>query len=120
MTSQSAPIEQVAHLLRHARQVVVLTGAGLSTPSGIPDFRSPESGLWEHTDPMEVASLASFRFRPERFFAWLRPLARHIAHAHPNPAHYALAALEQAGYVKQVITQNIDGLHTQAGSQNVL
>jgi NAD-dependent deacetylase len=69
---------------------------------------------------MEVASLTTFHLRPERFFAWLRPLAAQIANARPNPAHQALANLEEAGLIKAVITQNIDGLHQVAGSQVVL
>jgi NAD-dependent protein deacetylase/lipoamidase len=107
-------------LLREAQAAVAFTGAGVSTPSGIPDFRSPGSGLWENVDPMEVASLASFRYHPERFYAWVRPLAATMQHARPNPAHRALAALETAGRLKAVITQNIDELHQRAGSLHVL
>jgi NAD-dependent deacetylase len=98
---------------------VVLTGAGVSTPSGIPDFRTEGSGLWTHYDPMEVASLTLFRHQPEKFFDWMRPLARQIMEARPNPAHLALARLEEAGYIRAVITQNIDGLHQRAGSRQV-
>ncbi|MCB0114025.1 MAG: hypothetical protein KDD84_08035, partial [Caldilineaceae bacterium] len=68
--------EQVCDLLLASRHTVVLTGAGISTQSGIPDFRSPESGLWEHVDPFEVASIWGFRRQPERFYTWLRPLAQ--------------------------------------------
>ena len=100
--------------------MVVLTGAGISTPSGIPDFRSPQSGLWEKYDPFEVASLNAFRYHPEKFYNWLRPLARDIQSAQPNPAHLGLARLEQAGFVTQIITQNFDRLHQRAGSINVL
>ena len=113
-------IQKASSLLRSARHAVVLTGAGISTPSGIPDFRSQGSGLWSKDNPMEVASLSAFRRRPEQFFAWLRPLAAQIAKACPNPAHQALADLEKAGLLKVVITQNIDGLHQAAGSQTVL
>ncbi len=112
-------IEQAADLLRSARYAVALTGAGISTPSGIPDFRSPRSGLWEQVDPLEVASIYGFRRNPERFFAWIRPLARLIAEAEPNAAHLALAQLEQMGILKALITQNIDTLHLRAGSQVV-
>jgi NAD-dependent deacetylase len=112
-------IQHAAHLIKQARQVVALTGAGISTPSGIPDFRSPQSGLWDQVDPAEVASIFSFRQHPERFFAWVRPLAALIDQAQPNPAHYALAALEQQGKLQAVITQNIDNLHSQAGSKTV-
>ena len=98
----------------------VLSGAGISTPSGIPDFRSPENGLWGQFDPMEVASLLSFRYNPNHFFEWMRPLVEKIDQAKPNPAHFGLARLESAGYIQTIITQNIDGLHQRAGSRNVL
>jgi NAD-dependent deacetylase len=106
-------------LLREADYAIALTGAGHSTPSGIPDFRSPESGLWTLVDPLEVASLFAFRLRPQHFYDWIRPLARLMVEAGPNPAHFALARLEAAGLIKAVITQNIDGLHQKAGSQRV-
>jgi NAD-dependent deacetylase len=109
-----------ARLIRAAQRGVVLTGAGFSTPSGIPDFRSQGSGLWTKYLPMEVASLTTFRRQPELFYDWLRPLASHMLSAQPNPAHLALAKLEQAGFIKTIITQNIDGLHHRAGSQNIL
>ena len=108
-------IEYAAELLRKAKYAVALTGAGLSTPSGIPDFRSEGTGLWSRDEPMEVASLSTFRTDPERFFVWFRPLASLIFNADPNPAHVALAELEKAGRVKSVITQNIDALHHKAG-----
>ena len=102
-----------------SKRVVVLSGAGISTPSGIPDFRSPNTGLWAKHDPLEVASLSAFRYHPERFFEWMRPLATLIYEARPNAAHYGLAKLEQKGHLQAVITQNIDVLHQRAGSQNV-
>lgn len=113
-------IRQAAALLRSARHAVVLTGAGISTPSGIPDFRSPGTGEWERVDPMEVVSLTTFHSRPERFYAWLRPMATKMASATPNPAHLALAELERMGILKALLTQNIDGLHQMAGSQHVV
>lgn len=115
-----AKLERVAALLRNARHAVVLTGAGISTPSGIPDFRSPGSGLWEKDDPMEVASLYALRRDPQRFYRWVRPLVSLMRQAQPNPAHIALAQLEAAGRIQAVITQNIDGLHQRAGSRVVL
>lgn len=115
-----AAIEFAADLLRQAKQAVVLTGAGISTPSGIPDFRSEGTGLWSRDEPMEVASLTTFRVAPERFYAWFRPLARQIFHAQPNPAHTALAKLEKAGRLSAILTQNIDALHRKAGAQNVV
>lgn len=113
-------IGSAAALISSRRNAVVLSGAGISTPSGIPDFRTPESGLWSHFNPMEVASLSAFRYQPEKFFAWLHPLAKKMFEAIPNPAHYALAILEKAGYLHTIITQNIDGLHQRAGSRQVL
>jgi NAD-dependent deacetylase len=117
--TQSA-IQFAADLFRGAKRAVALTGAGLSTPSGIPDFRSEGKGLWSHDEPMEVASLSTFRTAPERFFQWFRPLASQIFNALPNPAHQALAELERAGRLQAVITQNIDVLHQKAGSQRVI
>jgi len=111
-------IERAAELLHEARRVVALTGAGISRPSGIPDFRS-EDGLWARDDPMLVASLAGFRADPHRFYNWVRPLVDTIEVALPNPAHFALAQLEHEGRLSAVITQNIDGLHQRAGSGNV-
>jgi len=107
-------------IIRGSKQGVVLSGAGISTPSGIPDFRSTNSGLWEHANPMEVASLLSFRYHPEVFFEWMRPLAQKISLAKANPAHLGLAQLQNAGYIQTIVTQNIDGLHQKAGSQHVL
>lgn len=109
-------LRRAAELLSQSDYAVALTGAGVSTPSGIPDFRSPDSGLWNHVDPFRVASLAAFRRDPKAFYDWLRPLAGLVRDAQPNPAHLALARLEALGVVKAVITQNIDRLHHKAGS----
>lgn len=113
-------IDFAAELLREARHAIVLTGAGLSTPSGIPDFRSAGTGLWSHDEPLEVASMATFRTHPERFFDWFRPLAAQMVYAQPNPAHFALAHLEEQGRLQAVVTQNVDMLHQKAGSRHVL
>src|SRR5258705_13996955 len=118
-TTQTA-LEDAAELFRKAKRVVVLTGAGFSTPSGIPDFRSEGTGLWSRDEPLEVASLMTFRTHPERFFEWFRPLAGRIFYAEPNAAHYALAELEQSGRLRAVITQNIDLLHHKAGSKHII
>jgi NAD-dependent deacetylase len=112
-------VEKAAEILRVARHAVAFTGAGISTPSGIPDFTSPGTGLWERFDPMEVASIGIFRNNPEKFYSWLRPLLQKIWAAEPNPAHIALAQLEKAGILKAVITQNIDDLHQRAGSSKI-
>jgi NAD-dependent deacetylase len=113
-------IRRAAELFLAASYPVALTGAGISTPSGIPDFRSPDTGLWSKADPMAVASIFAFRTQPEAFYEWMRPTARLFLEAKPNPAHFALAELEQMGLLKAVITQNIDNLHQQAGSKRVL
>lgn len=118
MTPSPAVARAIA-LLRQAKYVVALTGAGISTPSGIPDFRSPESGVWGQVDPMEVASIYAFRQNPAAFYEWIRPLAQTILKAQPNPAHFALASLEANGRLQAVITQNIDLLHSKAGSHTV-
>jgi NAD-dependent deacetylase len=113
-------VRTAAELICNAQKGVVLTGAGSSTQSGIPDFRSAKTGLWQRYDPMEVASLLSFRYHPEKFYNWLRPLAHDMVYSLPNPAHVAIAQLEAAGHIQYVITQNIDGLHQKAGSKNVI
>ncbi len=113
-------IERLAQLLSRARYAVALTGAGVSTESGIPDFRSPGSGLWEQYNPMEVASIEGFRSNPTRFYEFWRWRFAHLADAQPNITHRVLAQLEARGYLKRVITQNIDDLHRRAGSTRVL
>jgi NAD-dependent deacetylase len=100
--------------------VVAFTGAGHSTASGIPDFRSPDSGLWEKHNPMLVASVWAFRLNPKTFYDWIRPMADLLLAARPNLAHDALADLEAMGFLKAIITQNIDNLHQRAGSRRVL
>ena len=116
---EQTKIDQARRLIQESRHLVAFTGAGLSTPSGIPDFRSKGTGLWERFDPMEVASLTTFRTAPTRFWDWKRPLMRQIWQAQPNPAHMALAQLEAQSRLSAVITQNIDGLHQRAGSRAV-
>ena len=127
MTNSAGPalatimaIEDAAELFRKAKRAVALTGAGISTPSGIPDFRSEGTGLWSRDEPMEVASLSTFRTSPERFFHWFHPLASQIVNAQPNSAHTALAEIENAGYLQTIVTQNIDALHQKAGSKHVV
>jgi len=118
-TAVEESIQKAADLLRKAQHAVVFTGAGISTPSGIPDFRSQNTGLWERFNPMEVASIGVFQSHPEKFYGWLRPLLQNIWSSDPNPAHHALAQLEAAGILKAVLTQNIDDLHQRAGSKKV-
>ncbi len=118
--SAGQQIRAAAELIASSRHAVALTGAGVSTPSGIPDFRSPGTGLWTRVDPMAVASIHTFRTRPEVFYEWMRPTAQLFLEAKPNPAHSALAELEEMGLLRAVITQNIDNLHQRAGSKRVL
>lgn len=113
-------MEQATALLRGSEYTVALTGAGISTPSGIPDFRSQRSGIWYRVDPFEVASLWSFVECPDRFHDWLRPLLRRAYTARPNLAHRILARMELVGRVASVITQNVDSLHQRAGSRCVV
>jgi NAD-dependent deacetylase len=118
--SLEAEIERAAALIRQSRHMVAFTGAGHSTASGIPDFRTPGSGLWEKDDPMLVASIWAFRLSPESFYRWIRPMVSTLLTAVPNPAHVALADLEELGLLRTIITQNIDNLHQRAGSRRVL
>jgi NAD-dependent deacetylase len=113
-------IQHAADLIRAASYVMVLTGAGVSTPSGIPDFRSPSSGIWNKLDPIAVASIWGYHEHPELFYRWFMPLARQIRQARPNPAHFALAKLEGVARLNLLVTQNIDGLHQTAGSRHVV
>jgi NAD-dependent deacetylase len=113
-------IKRAAELVRNSHHMVAFTGAGHSTASGIPDFRSPGSGLWEKANPMLVASIWAFRLDPKSFYDWIRPMTDTLLNAVPNAAHIALAQLEEMGILKAVITQNIDNLHQRAGSRRVL
>ena len=107
---------EVAELIRGADSVVALTGAGISVPSGIPDFRSPGTGLWENVDPMEVAHIDVWRRDPERFWSFYSQRFAILDDKQPNGAHRAVAELQRRGLVTGVITQNIDGLHAAAGT----
>jgi NAD-dependent deacetylase len=111
---------RLAELIGEADSVVALTGAGISVPSGIPDFRSPGTGLWENVDPMAVAHIDAFHRDPERFWSFYSRRFQTLGDKQPNPAHEALAQLEEAGLLDAVITQNIDRLHRQAGSVEVI
>jgi NAD-dependent deacetylase len=107
-------------MLAGASSAIALTGAGVSVPSGIPDFRTPETGLWAKVDPMEVAHISVFERDPERFWSYYRPRFQALGDKKPNRAHEALAELERRGLIEGVITQNIDRLHRAAGSENVI
>jgi NAD-dependent deacetylase len=116
----SAAAVRLAALLRESRRAVVLTGAGVSVPSGIPDFRTPGTGLWENVNPMEVAHIDAFRRDPDRFWSFYSQRFASLVDKRPNPAHEAIAELERRGFVRGVITQNIDRLHRRAGSERVI
>ena len=113
-------VQRLATLVREAGSVVALTGAGISVPSGIPDFRSPGTGLWEKVDPMEVAHIDVFHRDPERFWHFYGDRFATLRTKRPNGAHEALVALERSGHLDAVITQNIDQLHRRAGTQELI
>jgi NAD-dependent deacetylase len=117
ITAQAA---RLAELLRDADRVVVLAGAGVSVPSGIPDFRSPRTGLWENVDPMEVAHIDAWRRDPDRFWRFYGDRFASLTDKQPNGAHLALAELERRGLIRGVITQNIDRLHRAAGTERLI
>ncbi len=112
-------VERLAELVRERQPCVVLTGAGISTESGIPDFRSAE-GIWAQFDPFEVAHIDAFRRDPARVWEFYALRLDVLAQAKPNGGHRVLAALERAGLVRVVVTQNVDGLHARAGSREIV
>jgi NAD-dependent deacetylase len=120
VSTTSTAAARVADLLRDAERGVVLTGAGISVPSGIPDFRSPGSGLWENHDPMEVAHIDAWRRDPDRFWSFYSRRFASLTDKEPNEAHLALAELERRGLIRGVITQNIDRLHRKAGTERLI
>lgn len=113
------PIAKAASALARSAFSIALTGAGMSTESGLPDFRSP-GGLWGEDDPVEVATLSAFRRTPEKFYDFYRRRLVRLAGAVPNAGHQALAQLEASGRLGAIITQNVDGLHQAAGSRHVI
>ena len=120
MSTTSTAAAQVAELLSGAERAVALTGAGISVPSGIPDFRSPGTGLWENHDPMEVAHIDAWRRDPDRFWSFYTQRFATLTDKRPNEAHLALAELERRGLIRGVITQNIDRLHAMAGTERLI
>jgi NAD-dependent deacetylase len=111
---------RLAALVREAGSVVALTGAGISVPSGIPDFRSPGTGLWANVNPMEVAHIDVFHREPERFWSFYGQRFATLGDKQPNGAHRALVELERCGLLDGVITQNIDMLHRKAGTRELV
>jgi NAD-dependent deacetylase len=120
ISPEIGPSAELAELVRASACTVALTGAGVSVPSGIPDFRTPETGLWANVDPIEVAHIDVFERDPARFWSYYRPRFHSLADKRPNAAHEALAELERRGLLAGAITQNVDRLHRAAGSENVV
>jgi NAD-dependent deacetylase len=118
--SPSRGAVRLAELIERSERAVALTGAGVSVPSGIPDFRSAGTGLWRKVNPMEVAHIDAFRRDPERFWGFYGERFATLHDRRPNPAHAVLAELERRGMLRGVITQNIDRLHRAAGSRRVV
>ncbi len=117
------PIDRVARLaslIREAGSVVALTGAGISVPSGIPDFRTPGTGLWANVDPMEVAHIDAWRADPRRFWHFYGNRFQTLHDKQPNGAHGALVELQGRGKLTAVVTQNIDMLHRKAGTTDLV
>ncbi len=117
---RAADVERLAELVRGAHSVVALTGAGISVPSGIPDFRTPRTGLWKNVDPMAVAHVDAFREDPVRFWSFYGERFATLGEKRPNGAHEALVELEARGLLDGVITQNIDMLHRKAGTRELV
>lgn len=113
-------IAALAELIGSAGSVVALTGAGISVPSGIPDFRTPGTGIWANVDPMEVAHIDAWRADPERFWTFYGQRFQTLGDKQPNAAHQALVELERRGLLDAVITQNIDMLHRKAGTRELV
>ena len=120
IAARDGTVERLAELIRESRCTVALTGAGISVPSGIPDFRTPGKGVWEKVDPMEVAHIDAFHRDPERFWSFYRPRFQLLGDKQPNDAHRALAQLEAEGLLDAVVTQNVDRLHRKAGSERLI
>jgi NAD-dependent deacetylase len=118
--SATSTAAALGELIREAGSTVALTGAGISVPSGIPDFRSPGTGLWENVDPMEVAHIDVFRRDPQRFWQFYGQRFQTLDSKQPNRAHRALVALEREGLLDAVITQNIDQLHARSGTKELV
>ena len=112
-------IRKTARAIQRSRRVVALTGAGISVESGIPDSRGA-GGLWEKYDPLEYATIEAFYANPQKVWVMLKEMGDLLDQSRPNPAHLALARLEEMGHLRAVITQNIDNLHQDAGSRRVI
>ena len=112
-------INLFVELFQRSKNIAVLTGAGISTESGIPDFRSPKKGLWSQYSE-KIVEIGNFKKHPEMFYEFLKTNLKNTFDAKPNFSHYFLSKYESEGCIKAIITQNIDNLHQKAGSKNVL
>ena len=119
MDNTGSSLKEAAAILKKSSYVIALTGAGISVESGIPDFRSA-GGLWDKYDPMVYAHIDSFRRDPVKIWNMLFEMIDLTKNAKPNPAHIALAKMEERNILKGIVTQNIDNLHQEAGSRNVI
>jgi NAD-dependent protein deacetylase/lipoamidase len=113
-------VDTLADAIAGADTVVALTGAGISVPSGIPDFRTPGTGLWANVDPMEVAHIDAWRRDPGRFWGFYAQRLSALGDVRPNGAHHALVDLQEAGHLDAVVTQNVDRLHRVAGTRDLI
>jgi NAD-dependent deacetylase len=119
LESRTMSVAELAALIEERRPFVALTGAGISTESGVPDFRSP-TGIWAQFNPLEYASIDAFRSDPEKVWRFYAPRLSMLTQAQPNDAHRSLAELERRGFLRAIVTQNIDLLHERAGSREVV
>jgi NAD-dependent deacetylase len=120
MSNIEEKIKKLAELILEANKIVVLSGAGMSTESGIADFRSPGTGLWEKVDPYEFASVNSYVSNTGKNIDFMLDIGRQIFSAKPNTGHKILTKLQKLGKLEGVLTQNIDGLHKRARNKNVV
>lgn len=120
MSNLEEKIEKVVELIQKAQNIVILTGAGMSTESGIADFRSPNTGLWEKVDPYEFGSINSYVANTSKNLKFMLEMGMNIFRAKPNRGHKVITKLQKMGKLKGVITQNIDGLHQKAHTKNIV
>ncbi len=113
-------LDELCHLLRSFRRVMVMTGAGVSAESGIATFRGDDDSIWSRFSPHELATESAFIQHPERVWSWYQWRRQQIAESAPNPAHIALASLEKHVESMMLVTQNVDGLHQVAGTENLI
>ncbi|SHG00338.1 SIR2 family NAD-dependent protein deacylase [Ornithinibacillus halophilus] len=113
-------MEKIAHLIKNSTSTVIFTGAGMSTESGLPDFRSKNRGLWGKFNPDELANVDALENNQEEFVNFYQFRLNEIQAYHPHDGHYTLAKWEKNGIIDGIITQNVDGFHHDAGNNNVM